>query len=75
MEATLLALKTPKGHEEIRSRAHGLSQKLRTLLMDVLAVMMDGAIADADRQSAFDDAMKLAEDYIARRKAEGWKCT
>jgi pyruvate/2-oxoglutarate dehydrogenase complex dihydrolipoamide acyltransferase (E2) component len=37
MEATLLALKTPKGHEEIRSRAHGLSQKLRTLL-----IMVDG---------------------------------
>ncbi len=37
MEATLLALKTPKGHDEIRSRAHGLSQKLRTLL-----IMVDG---------------------------------
>lgn len=37
MEATALALKTPKGHEEIRSRAHGLSQKLRTLL-----IMIDG---------------------------------
>jgi len=37
MEATLLALKTPKGHEEIRSRAHGLSQKLRALL-----IMVDG---------------------------------
>jgi hypothetical protein len=50
-------------------------QKLRSMLMDALAVMMDGAIADVDRQSAFDDAMKLADDYIARRKAEGWECT
>ena len=38
MEATALALKTPKGHEEVRSRARaGLSRKLRTLL-----IMIDG---------------------------------
>lgn len=37
MDATALALKTDKGQEEIRSRAHGLPQKLRTLL-----IMVDG---------------------------------
>lgn len=37
MEPTALAQKTAKGHEEIRSRAHGLPQKLRTLL-----IMVDG---------------------------------
>lgn len=37
MDATALALKTEKGQQEIRTRAHGLSQKLRTLL-----IMVDG---------------------------------
>ncbi len=37
METSALALKTEKGQEEIRSRAHGLPQKLRTLL-----IMVDG---------------------------------
>jgi hypothetical protein len=37
VEATALALKTEKGQEEIRNRAHGLPQKLRTLL-----IMVDG---------------------------------
>jgi hypothetical protein len=37
METSALALKTEKGQEEIRSRAHGLPHKLRTLL-----IMVDG---------------------------------
>ena len=48
MEATALALKTEKGQEEIRSRAHGLSQKLRTLL-----IMVDGKSTVGDLLARF----------------------
>lgn len=50
-------------------------QKVCSWLKNALTVMMDGAIHDPDRQAAFDEAIKPAEDYIAARKAEGWKCT
>jgi hypothetical protein len=48
MEPTALAQKTEKGQEEIRSRAHGLPQKLRTLL-----IMIDGKSSISQLLSRF----------------------
>jgi hypothetical protein len=47
-------------------------QKVRGWVMEALMVMMDGSIADSERQALFDAAIKPAEDYIARRSAESW---
>ena len=43
LDRTALLAKTPKGLEEVKSRAHGVPQKLRTLL-----IMVDGASTVAD---------------------------
>jgi acetyl esterase/lipase len=40
MDSTLILVKTAKGLEEIRSRAHGLPQQLRALL-----IMADGSLS------------------------------
>jgi hypothetical protein len=43
MERRAVLAKTPKGHEEIKSRAHGLNRKLRSFL-----IMVDGSATAGD---------------------------
>lgn len=49
--------------------------KVRELLSDALLVLMDGSIADADRQSEFDRAMAPVDEFIAKRQARDWSAT
>ena len=44
MEKGAVLAKTAKGHDEIKSRIHGLSQKLRTLLITVDGTVTAGEL-------------------------------
>lgn len=55
MDRSAVLAKTPKGVEEVTSRAHGLQQKLRSLL-----IMVDGK-ATADTLAALTNPARARE--------------
>ena len=84
MDAQTILLKTPRGREEIRTRAHGLSNLARRLLILAdgrkpareLAQELDRPLDDAELQVAFqqlldEQYLHVAEDVPAKHGLSG----
>ena len=65
MDATAVYYKTPKGEEEIKTRAAKLPQKLRTML-----IMIDGTKTAGDL-GEIAKRLSISEDFIAALEGQG----
>ncbi len=63
MDRNIVLAKTAKGHEEVKSRTHGLAQKQRTIL-----IMVDGVATVGDILAKFGGIPEIAAtlDALAR---------